>query len=1064
LSGVQVDNSPAVATRSLDISSWKEEDISALTSSEKKRYYRRKSALKDYFTTEETLDQIALRYHLATKMLEKLAKRCFMQHEDGAPWGFRALVPGVTVVDYTPTPGPEPAPVADVICDNAGADAIPEAVGADAILDNEGTDTIHDNAGANALPDDVMSADDKEDTAPRPAIVLSQQNPVLADDMPDVIGIEETRAGDGENGVEEKVGDADETQEETSADEDPVSSLSDLGEIREDVVGSLPEEVLPEDDVLAVSERQVQPAVVESAVDMMDVAAEARTPLPDVLQGDSGAFYVRELADSVSRSLVVRERMLLAALPRTSKKHAAITDKKMIIAQRSIRRRWVRSVERTHTRRTYRLIGAVVAAVLFLSLLIPVGAGIAAYSAYNSIKSIALDSVNHLMDVKTLLPVSKSDPTAVLNPAKLQLANADFMQAESDFLQLQQLVNRQDIQSLVQQFAPQYSNKLGMAQRLVQVGIDVTRMGSEFINIAMLGATILHGSPLASGSTKPLITVNDVSNIEGTLLHALYYIQDIKTQMSQVSLSQLPINATQQKEIASAMTLLPKAQSYIEQGQGVIGIVSWLLGVGQARRFLVQTMDRAELRPSGGFTGQYGVFSIQDGRMAPFTLQDVTELDYNGNGAELGRQAPPGYTSWMNFGNFGLRDANLSGDFPTTARIAMQVFQDEGGGPVDGDIMFTPTVIEHVLEIVGPIKISEYNDTITAQNLEDKLHYYQNDPAAIALQKAKTNTNNAASRKSFTALVGKKLLETVRGLPIKTLMKVVQNAVKDIQARDLEIYFSNPQAEAWLVAHSYSGAMSTFSNADGFMVVQSNISISKASQDVQTTEQDTITLDAQGGATHNLTITLDYRGTKPIYSVYTTYADYIRVYAPANAVLQGGYGFDTGKALCTPNGTGTTTGTGGPVKRPPPPNSLPPCSQFTKTYSSNALYCPSGNYDMGQRGWVPGKGFSNWAVEALGAPIELTSDLPGRAMWGGLTVTPKNCISTISLSWYVPNAVKHVVGQPLYAVLAQKQGGYVPVVQINIDTSQLNGVKPYSFNGNIYGDRLFSLAVVKKGH
>ena len=119
---------------------------------------------------------------------------------------------------------------------------------------------------------------------------------------------------------------------------------------------------------------------------------------------------------------------------------------------------------------------------------------------------------------------------------------------------------------------------------------------------------------------------------------------------------------------------------------------------------------------------------------------------------------------------------------------------------------------------------------------------------------------------------------------------------------------------------------------------------------------------------------------------------------------------------------------------------------------------------MGQRGWVPGKGFSNWAVEALGAPTALTSDLPGRAMWGGLTVTPKNCISTISLSWYVPNAVKHVVGRPLYSVLVQKQGGYVPAVQITIDTSQLNGVKLYSFNGNIYGDRLFSLAVVKKGH
>jgi hypothetical protein len=83
-------------------------------------------------------------------------------------------------------------------------------------------------------------------------------------------------------------------------------------------------------------------------------------------------------------------------------------------------------------------------------------------------------------------------------------------------------------------------------------------------------------------------------------------------------------------------------------------------------------------------------------------------------------------------------------------------------------------------------------------------------------------------------------------------------------------------------------------------------------------------------------------------------------------------------------------------------------------------------------------------------------------MWGGLTVTPKNCISYISLSWYVPNAVKHVVGQPLYAVLVQKQGGYVPIVQISIDASALKGVKSYQFQGGILADRLFALSVVKK--
>src|SRR5260370_13087040 len=97
--------------------------------------------------------------------------------------------------------------------------------------------------------------------------------------------------------------------------------------------------------------------------------------------------------------------------------------------------------------------------------------------------------------------------------------------------------------------------------------------------------------------------------------------------------------------------------------------------------------------------------------------------------------------------------------------------------------------------------------------------------------------------------------------------------------------------------------MNTFSSHDGFMVVQANISISKASQYVHTTYQDNIVLDAQGGATHNLTITLDYQQTGPVYG-YDTYADYIRVYAPPDAQFLGRDGFDNVKVLTPPNEPG----------------------------------------------------------------------------------------------------------------------------------------------------------------
>src|SRR5437588_4963574 len=92
-----------------DISFWQEGDISLLSSRENKRYNKRKSAIAEYFTTEAPIEEIALRNHLSSGILVQMAENCVMQHEDGQPWGYRALLPGVTVIDYALQPATDEA-------------------------------------------------------------------------------------------------------------------------------------------------------------------------------------------------------------------------------------------------------------------------------------------------------------------------------------------------------------------------------------------------------------------------------------------------------------------------------------------------------------------------------------------------------------------------------------------------------------------------------------------------------------------------------------------------------------------------------------------------------------------------------------------------------------------------------------------------------------------------------------------------------------------------------------------------------------------------------------------
>jgi len=242
---------------------------------------------------------------------------------------------------------------------------------------------------------------------------------------------------------------------------------------------------------------------------------------------------------------------------------------------------------------------------------------------------------------------------------------------------------------------------------------------------------------------------------------------------------------------------------------------------------------------------------------------------------------------------------------------------------------------------------------------------------------------------------------------------------------------------------------------DGFMVVQANISISKASQYVHSTFDDHVTLNADGSATHNLTITLDYNQRGPVYG-YDTYADYVRVYAPANARFLDGYGFDSGHALCKPGGKSTQSGGNGGNNGGGDSGTgkTSGCSQYNTSFPGNGYrYCPNGVYTLGYDGMI-GKPFP---IDSLGGPTAMSTDQPGYQMWGGLTLTPKNCTTTLTLSWVVPHIVQNTPGKPPYQMIVGHQAGWPITVQVSVDASALKGVKNFSYKQTIDVDTLVAL-------
>ncbi len=652
--------------------------------------------------------------------------------------------------------------------------------------------------------------------------------------------------------------------------------------------------------------------------------------------------------------------------------------------------------------------------VLLLGVLLPliltIGYALSAYATYTTLRARASDGVHHLLAVKTLFTNAKAHPTSIFDPKTLAQADEEFAVSRKDFQQARSLLVSTPLIEAVAQYLPPYSSQVITARAASQIGIDITDIGQILITATRTFAPKLQGSLLGDTST-PLITTQDLAVVQTTMDKLLPLVDDIQQQTRQLSLDALPtsiISSQQREQVQELIGLLPQVKTALVQGRELLNSLGWLLGVGEPRTFLVQTMDRAELRPTGGFTGQYGELLVQNGRMAPFSLRDISLIEYADNSPTTDQLAPKAYRSWWPFANWGLRDSNLSADFPTSAQIAIHQYQQEVQRHVDGVIVFTPFFIEHILQILGPLNIPGYNETITAQNLENRLHYYQLDNAGIAKQmQIQAGDSSTSDRKRFTALVAHTLMDRIRHASGEELLALAREIPRDLKTRDLQVYFTNSQLEDLLMQYGMAGQLDRSTTHDGLYVVQANVSASKASQYVRTSISDKVTLDASGGATHVMRLSLAYTEIGPIYGL-DTYRDYVRIYVPPSAHLLWGDGFDTGNPLCD-----------GP---------LAPCPAQS-VYPHDELICPSGEYQVGfaapmlndpyYRTWHP--------LDTIGPPTNLTSDEPGRAMFGGYVVIPKNCAMTVTLSWYVPP-----LGHGPYQLFVQRQAGTFPDLDLTV--------------------------------
>ena len=124
----------------------------------------------------------------------------------------------------------------------------------------------------------------------------------------------------------------------------------------------------------------------------------------------------------------------------------------------------------------------------------------------------------------------------------------------------------------------------------------------------------------------------------------------------------------------------------------------------------------AEIKPAGGFLGSYADLTINSGRLVNIDIRDI----YDPDGQLTTKIIPPLplqaiTTSW------GARDANWFFDFPLSAKKVTELLESlkiyqEKNIQFSGVIALNIKILESVLELSGPIKLSDYQFEINRNN------------------------------------------------------------------------------------------------------------------------------------------------------------------------------------------------------------------------------------------------------------------------------------------------------------------------------------------------------------
>lgn len=463
------------------------------------------------------------------------------------------------------------------------------------------------------------------------------------------------------------------------------------------------------------------------------------------------------------------------------------------------------------------------------------------------------------------------DGLSNLNAAVADIANQNFEQSSQKFDLayanfsdgFQQVNDMGGVLLDAARYVP-FASKISSGKNAVEAGKHFAAAGKALSDVAKVSAQLKN--PVADTELSFLQVFQDVDKNIVIAKTELDYAQE---NIDKVAIDDLPED--KRDKFLMLKQQLPEIRMMLGLFSSNNHIFVDLLGGNGPRKYLFLFQNNSEMRATGGFIGSYGLLDIANGHVKKFFIDGI----FNPDGQLKDRIVPPAPIQKIS-ANWSMHDSNWFADFPMSAKKAIYFYEKTGGPTADGVITITPTVMEKLLQITGPIEMSEYAVTLDSENF---LELTQNE-VEVDYDKQENKPKKILS--DLAPLILEKLLNNKN---LDTISRTADAFLSGLQEKHILFYSQNAELQQLISEQGWSGEVIPASK-DYLSVINANINGFKTDAVIEEKIEHAAKVQEDGGVIDEVKITRKHNGGNSPYEWFNKVnANYMRVYLPRGSKL-----------------------------------------------------------------------------------------------------------------------------------------------------------------------------------